>query len=624
MRRIFTIFAALLLSVSLWAAGLQIEAVDVHPTGFTFTKAGTLVAALQADASTVLISSSTSGETWTRIADISDANDAVLWRGFAGELRIFFTRNGRILMSTCSDPDGAPGSWTAPIDIAGGYCSSTPVVLRNGAVLIPAYLSDPKGPGVLFSMNRGENWMSIPSGIKLVEKIPTLRPDPILVPYKNGRLLMLNRGTGYQWRWSSVSQNFGRNWTAPDKYIYSPDTPMSVNVLPGGKWLAVKNGRLDQELHYSADKLIAYLSDDEGETWYGDLIIDDRADAVHPCSCIPGNGYIYILYSYKPADSHCCEVYCIRTSEMEINTAVPTRQIKAANRFMAADASLARKAYEKEAGPYLRTNGKPSGAPLNVATFNIEYKNKGQGAPWPERLGYVNELFRKYNFDVVGVQEPFRPEYDQLVETLGDTWDSIFACTDLVKNNFSNSIFFRKERIEMLDNGVIWYTEVPGQVRGFGGASSRNCIWAKFRDKTSGNIFFLFNSHFDFISNEAMITSARLLVSKVREIAAGYPAFCTGDYNCTDANPAIMYLSAGPYVKDSKKEARKAVNPEMTSMGRYKPLNSQKFDNYQLDHIFFTPGLSRVDTWEILCEYHNGLWGASDHNPIKIQWQLLK
>lgn len=565
----------------------------------------------------------TSGETWTKDTAIDNATDAVLWRGFAGELRMFFTREGNVMMSICPEPDASLNAWSEPIALAKGYCCSTPVVLRNGAVLFPVCLSEPYGPGVLFSMNRGESWMPIPSGIKAVEKTTTQRLDPILVPYKSGRLLMLNRGTGYPWRWGCVSQNFGRSWTSPDKYIYTPDSPMSLNVLQGGKWLAVKNGHLDQELYYTPDKLIAYLSEDEGETWYGDLILDDRTDALYPCSCAPGNGYIYILYAYKPHDGHCCEVNCVRTSEVEINTGVPTRQLKAATRFMVADAALAHKVYDKTAGPHLKTNGKPSGDPLNVATYNIEYLNKGQGAPWPERLKFVNELFRKYNFDVVGVQEPFRPEYNQLVETLGDTWDSIFSCTDPNKDSFSNSIFFRKERIEMLDHGVFWYTEVPG-TPGFGGASSRNCIWAKFRDKTSGNIFFLFNSHFDFVSSEAALTSARLLESKVRELASGYPAFCTGDFNCTDSNPAIKFLQTGPYLKDSKLEAKKPINPKQTSMGRYKPLEQQKMDNYQLDHIFFTPGLSRVDTWEILCEQHNGLWGASDHNPIKIQWQLLK
>ena len=70
--------------------------------------------------------------------------------------------------------------------------------------------------------------------------------------------------------------------------------------------------------------------------------------------------------------------------------------------------------------------------------------------------------------------------------------------------------------------------------------------------------------------------------------------------------------------------AKKAVNPEMSTMGRCNPPEKIARNSYHIDHIYYTPGLSRVDTWKILSEQHKGIWGASDHNPIKIQWQILK
>jgi len=627
MKRLAIIFT-LLFAMTTHAAVIETDALNCRPTGIAMSKGGILFAAYHtsggSEDGTSIICSRNQGTDWDRVTMFSQASRCVLWRGFSGEFRAFLTIGEHIYVSVCSDPDNTPSVWTEPSVIAKGYCSSSPVVLRNGAVLLPVYLYESDGPGVLFSMDRGRSWMTKPSGITLEEKLHTRNQEPVLVPYRNGRVAMLNRATGYQWRWMSVSKTFGQSWEQPEKFIYSPDTPMSVTVLPSGKWLAVKNGRLDQMLYYIPDRLIAYMSDDEGQTWYGDLIIDDRTDAVNPCVCAPGDGYIYIIYSYSPVTEGKREIRFVKTSEIEINNAAPIRTTTAASNTPVVSCKGAAAAFDKEVKPYLSTKGKPSGAPLNVATFNIEYRNPKEKHPWEERLEFVDAIFRTHNFDVVGVQEPFRPEYDDLCRKLGDCWESIFACTNLKKDDFSNSIFWRKERIEMLEHGLFWYTENPGEPGGFGGASSRNCIWAKLRDKTTGNIFFIFNSHFDFISFEAQLVSARLLMTKVREIAGGYPVLCTGDLNATDDNQACLFLSAGPFLRDSMTGAKKAINQEMSTMGRCNPPEKIARNSYHIDHIYYTPGLSRVDTWEILSEQHKGLWGASDHNPIKIQWQILK
>lgn len=629
--KIFKIIAASFLMLAAGvahAAPIAADASQCRPTGLAMSKGGVLFAALEmkggSEDGVTLISSGTQGADWKTLFRVDSARDCILWRGFAGELRMFYSVGEDLFMSICPDPDNAPQMWSDAALIAKGYCSSAPVVMRNGAVALPVYLYESDGPAVLFSMDRGNSWMARPTGLKIEEKIHSQRQEPILVPYRKGKLALLNRGTGYQWRWKSESKNFGQSWSQPEKYLYSPDTPMSLTVLPSGKWLAVKNGRLDQMLYYIPDRLIAYMSDDEGETWYGDLLVDDRKDAVSPCVCAPGDGYIYIMYAYAPVASGTREVRLVKTSEIEINNAAATRNVTAGNSLAVAYCTKAKADFDNEVKPYVSGKGKPSGDPLCMATFNIEYRNPGEKHPWEERIEFVNAIFRAHNFDVVGVQEPFRPEYEDLRAKLEDSWGSIFACTNLSKDDFSNSIFWRKERIELLDHGIFWYTESPGTKGGFGGASSRNCIWAKMKDKSSGNIFFIFNSHYDFVSFEAQLVSSRLLVSKVREIAGGYPAICTGDLNANDSNPACVFLAEGPFLKDSMTGARKAVNPEMSSMGRYRHKDKVARDSYHIDHIYYTPGLSRVDTWEILSEEHCGLWGASDHNPIKIQWQILK
>ena len=257
--------------------------------------------------------------------------------------------------------------------------------------------------------------------------------------------------------------------------------------------------------------------------------------------------------------------------------------------------------------------------PIRVASYNIELVSKKAGVPaWEKRLDYVNWLFREYDFDVVGVQEPWEPEYQDLRRVLGDTWDSIRACTRLDVPSFNNIIFWKKDRVEKLDDGVFWYTENPGQVGGFGGASSRLCIWAKFRDKKTGKIFFHFNSHFDFISMEAAVVSSRLLLQKVREIAGTYPSFCTGDYNCSDDSPAMKWIVQSGFLADSKTSAEKSLHAELSTVRHYKR-DIPKGTN-QIDHVYFTVGKSKVKFWQLLLDEHNGLYGGSDHIPICVDW----
>ena len=61
----------------------------------------------------------------------------------------------------------------------------------------------------------------------------------------------------------------------------------SLHRLPGEKFSQVRN------------KLAAWLSDDDGKSWYGRLLIDARDKVSYPDFTEDGNGAIYAVYDYN-------------------------------------------------------------------------------------------------------------------------------------------------------------------------------------------------------------------------------------------------------------------------------------------------------------------------------------
>src|SRR5688572_11363060 len=58
---------------------------------------------------------------------------------------------------------------------------------------------------------------------------------------------------------------------------------------------------------------------------------------------------------------------------------------------------------------------------LKVMTYNIRYDNPGDGVnAWPNRIEKVTALIRKYNPDVIGVQEALHHQLQDLVRVLPD------------------------------------------------------------------------------------------------------------------------------------------------------------------------------------------------------------
>ena len=130
--------------------------------------------------------------------------------------------------------------------------------------------------------------------------------------------------------------------------------------------------------------------------------------------------------------------------------------------------------------------------------------------------------------------------------------------------------------------------------------------------------FFFFSSHFDHVSNEARVNSAKLLVQKVQEIAGDLPYFCTGDLNCDpDEEPISFILNSGLF-KDSYSIS------ETTPKGPAGTLHYWNFDfnpEHRIDYILVEKSIKVLSFETITDDARQGRF-SSDHYPIMIKAEL--
>ena len=261
--------------------------------------------------------------------------------------------------------------------------------------------------------------------------------------------------------------------------------------------------------------------------------------------------------------------------------------------------------------------------PLKVATYNIQYPAKKPA--WSDRLPAIVRIIEDYQFDVFGSQEPFLPQIEDIMKHIEKDYAWVGDCTtgdNTYRKAHFNPIFFRKSRLELLENGVIWFTDTPGKP-GFDAMYSRNCVWAKFKDKKTKKVFFMFNCHFDHKGIIAREMSSRIILEKMQEMAAGYPCIVSGDFNAKQDSKAYKIMAESGVITDALYMVDNPVNAEYYSMSHYKPMNTVPKHGMHLDHIFFTPANSKVTSWHMITDCLNGQFG-SDHFPIMIHWYLAK
>lgn len=96
----------------------------------------------------------------------------------------------------------------------------------------------------------------------------------------------------------TVSRDGGKTWSPVGLSSIRHNTSrFFLRRLQSGALLLVKHGPLHERTR--REKLMAFISDDDGQTWQGGLMLDERDDVTYPDGVQGADGTIYLIYDHQ-------------------------------------------------------------------------------------------------------------------------------------------------------------------------------------------------------------------------------------------------------------------------------------------------------------------------------------
>ncbi|HNR09089.1 MAG TPA: endonuclease/exonuclease/phosphatase family protein [Saprospiraceae bacterium] len=261
---------------------------------------------------------------------------------------------------------------------------------------------------------------------------------------------------------------------------------------------------------------------------------------------------------------------------------------------------------------------------LQVMSFNIRYDNPQDGENrWDNRKKNLASMLRFYEVDLCGMQEALihqirdlkaaLPEYEYIGKGRDDGREA---------GEFS-PIFYRKDRIRVLESGTFWLSPSPDTPsRGWDAMLPRVVTWAKIKTIKGNKTAYVFNTHYDHMGEIARRESSNLLLRKIAEMAGKSRVVVTGDFNAIPSQDPIRILldTSNPgHLTDTESLTRQEhFGPYSTFNG----FEAMEQEGRHIDYIF----LKNFKKMQVL--RHGTLsntWSgrfASDHHAVLAELSL--
>lgn len=265
----------------------------------------------------VVSSSGDGGATWREVLVIDPdaggpvrAFDPEIWLAPDGRLFVFWAQGvgdnddarvnaalkGGVWCVTTDTPNLPQPKWSAPRRLTDGVMMCKPLVLSTGEWVLPASLwrlADHSARMVV-STDRGATWSL--RGTCHVPAADRNHDEHMFIERRDGSLWLLARtryGIG-----ESVSTDRGRTWPElKPSSIPHPTARFFITRLSSGSVLLVKHGSM--ESRGTRSHLTAFVSRDDGRTWTGGLLLDERVGVSYPDGQQTPDGLIRIAYDYS-------------------------------------------------------------------------------------------------------------------------------------------------------------------------------------------------------------------------------------------------------------------------------------------------------------------------------------
>lgn len=255
---------------------------------------------------------------------------------------------------------------------------------------------------------------------------------------------------------------------------------------------------------------------------------------------------------------------------------------------------------------------------LSVMTYNIRYDNPNDGInSWEKanRKEKVAQMIKKYNPDILAVQEALHPQVEYLRQALNYAVVGVGRDDGKTKGEYA-AIFYNDKKFKKIDEGHFWLSQTPERPSLGWDATCCNRIATWVHLTRNGKHFYVFNTHLDHEGKMAQRQSATLILGKIQEIAQGTPVVLMGDFNIPPAHPAIQEiknkLTDGYSVFKNKKNL---------PSGTFNAFKTEEPLKGKIDYIFITQPEIEFSSYTIDTAKIKGLY-PSDHLPIYAELKL--
>lgn len=226
---------------------------------------------------------------------------------------------------------------------------------------------------------------------------------------------------------------------------------------------------------------------------------------------------------------------------------------------------------------------------LTVATFNVRNDSNTEdakhGNAWSQRYPYIAQMILFNGFDIFGSQEVLHHQLTDLLDSLpGYNYIGVGRDDGKTAGEYA-PIFYKTDKVELIKNGNFWLSQQTDHPnKGWDAVLPRICTWGEFKDKKGKFRFWFFNLHMDHVGVIARQESAKLVLSKIKEMCGNDPVILTGDFNVDQTHESYRLLNESGVLHDSFVEAqiRYALN------GTFNAWDINLKTDSRIDHVFVT------------------------------------
>ena len=259
-------------------------------------------------------------------------------------------------------------------------------------------------------------------------------------------------------------------------------------------------------------------------------------------------------------------------------------------------------------------------ADIRFMSFNLRFPCESDtGNLWDERRARVFEMLQLYDPDVIGMQEVYRRQLNDLLNALpgyAAVGKERYGGTD----EEHNPVFFRRERFLAEGSATKWFSDtpdVPG-TRTFCPADHPRIVTsATLMDIPNGFRFSVLNTHFPLTRDEDIqLACARVVESQLALVPKSAPVVLMGDFNAPpDGGLHGFFTRSGGGIGEGFRDTRVLAQEVLGPAGTVHGFRGGRLpESRRIDWVLLA-GEGEVTRYETVAFERDGKY-PSDHFPV--------